>query len=220
MPLSAEYYVTTSLQSDTLSSVALQGTDSTLLRDMMIEHIAISASEQDSHEELLFILAKIENLVRFDIIASLELAGDVFTRRALLDTYIEELADGIQQARLVYDNLQSFINMHDTARNVCLDQKQSSDRLVFDAMQRYDQSAWEESIDMSTYYEHCIVTNRIQANAYSMISDRFSSLIDIGEDKYNLLLQEYDTIIQYFDVLKLELLQKLEAILVQLQDYM
>ncbi len=53
--------------------------------------------------------------------------------------------------------------------NACLTEKNVSDKAYFDAIDRYDQSIMETSLNDSISYENCAAENRIQYNAKTSI---------------------------------------------------
>ena len=101
----------------------------------------------------------------------------------------------------------------------CLVDKTIADKAYFDSVNSYDQSGSQQAVQTSIASDTCASENRIQSNAKTYLLDKIVFFTSILQQKYNLLFNEQDTLINHFDVMSDTMLQKLNLINETLKSY-
>lgn len=101
----------------------------------------------------------------------------------------------------------------------CLVDKTIADKAYFDSVNTYDQSGSQQAVRASIASDTCASENRIQSNAKTYLLDKVVFFTSILQQKYNLLFNEQDTLINHFDVMSDAMLQKLNLINETLKSY-
>jgi hypothetical protein len=101
----------------------------------------------------------------------------------------------------------------------CLLDKDIADRAFFDAVTLNDDLAARSAVENSSRASVCATDYRVQLNALQAQYDKLSFYVAVLEKKYNYILDKRDNIVQYFFVLKSDLLNDLTKIAAELQSF-
>lgn len=173
-------------------------------------------SQINPEEESLATLKELQNLSKTDVIAWLSIATD---KRQMLSDYLNQSNTAIQKGSTLISFLRQEISFLQLDMNACLVDKSIADKEYFDSINMYDQASSEKALATSIASDNCASQNRIQYNAKVYLLERIVFFTSILQQKYDLLFNEQETLINHFDVISDNMLQKLNLINDTLKQY-
>lgn len=103
--------------------------------------------------------------------------------------------------------------------DACIVDKNTSDKVYFDAIDRYDQDMMEISLNESIKYENCASENRIQYNANTSVARKLVFYLGLLQQKYDVLFAKQEILAQNFTIFRDKILPDLNQIDALLQQY-
>lgn len=204
------------------STTSMQNSQSILANNIAFETIKLHlrltrlTSNINPEEEGLATLKEVEDLSKTDVIGWLTLATD---KQKMLSDYLTQSNAALQKWDMLISFLRQELALLQLDMRACLIDKTIADKAYFDSVNIYDQSGSEKAIQTSIASDTCASQNRIQSNAKTYLLDKIVFFTSILQQKYNLLFNDQDTIVNHFDVISDSMLQKLNMINETLKTY-
>jgi len=135
-------------------------------------HLSIAGKDiqTSSYEgETLATIKKLEDLTKTDVIELLDLSAN---KEEALAKYLTDCDQELRKGDTISAYMKQEMEILKSDMNSCLIEKNISDKAYFDAIDRYDQSIMESSLNESITYENCASENRIQYNAKTSIAQK------------------------------------------------
>ncbi len=173
-------------------------------------------SSINPEEESLATLKELENLSKTDVIGWLTIATD---KQKMLTEYLTQSSTTLQKGDTLISFLKQELALLQLDMRACLVDKSISDQAYFDSVNIYDQSGSQQAIQTSIASDTCASQNRIQSNAKTYLLEKIVFFTSVLQQKYNLLFNNQDTIVNHFDVISDSMLQKLNLINETLKTY-
>lgn len=170
----------------------------------------------DYEWETLMTIKKLEELTKTDVIGILNLSTD---KEEALAKYLTECDQELQKWDTISAYMKQEMGILKGDMQSCLVEKNISDKAYFDAIDRYDQSIMQTSLDESMQYEICATKNRIQYNAKTGIAQKLVFYLWVLQKKYDLLFTKQEILAQNFEVFRDKILPELNQIDQLLQQY-
>jgi len=203
-------------------ATTMQNTQSILPNNIAFETVKIHlrltrlSSDINPEEESLATLKELEDLSKTDVIGWLTIATD---KQKMLTDYLTQSSTALEKWDMLISFLEQELALLQLDMKACLVDKTTSDQEYFDSVNNYDQSWSQQAIQTSIANDTCVSENRIQYNAKTYLLDKFVFFTSILQQKYDLLFNNQDTIVNHFDVISDTMLQKLNAINEALKTY-
>lgn len=167
-------------------------------------------------EESLSTLKELQDLSATDVIAGLSIATD---KQQMLSQYLMQSNTAIEKGNMLISFLRQELSLLQLGMKACLVDKNAADREYFDSINTYDQASSEKALQTSIASDTCASENRIQYNAKVYLLDKIVFFTSVLQQKYTLLFNEQETLINHFDVISDAMLQKLNLINETLKSY-
>ncbi|MCF7835385.1 hypothetical protein K9M48_05085 [Candidatus Gracilibacteria bacterium] len=152
------------------------------------------------------ILKKLKDYSSLSIISILEFSS---IREMSLKKYMDDTNDLLKDTDFVINDLQQKINILKSDMQDCMDDKNVYDKQYFQALELYDQSYMDESLEKSIYYQKCASENRINMNANIILLDMINHYYTFIKTKYDYIESKQDLILRNFDFMKTDILDEL-----------
>jgi len=181
-------------------------------------HIAIWLKKNytiEKNSELAFI-QELEQLALIDIIAGLELSKD---KNKFIRDFLSKSDKVINKADIFITQLKQELNLLKSEMDYCNNAKANSDQRYFKSINQYNQIEMEEAIQESQKYWSCATENRIKFNAKTELLNKIIYYYNLLVNKYNFIETKQEIIIKHFDVIKWELLNELNQIKGDLNNF-
>ena len=137
----------------------------------------------------------------------------------MLTEYLTQSSTTLQKGDTLISFLKQELALLQLDMRACLVDKSISDQAYFDSVNIYDQSGSQQAIQTSIASDTCASQNRIQSNAKTYLLEKIVFFTSVLQQKYNLLFNNQDTIVNHFDVISDSMLQKLNLINETLKTY-
>lgn len=165
---------------------------------------------------LLSLTQQVQLSITTDVIALLDQSTD---KQSVLDSYIVATDLLLRDAEWQLETTFLRLWVLREAMRQCLLDKDIADRAFFDAVTLNDDLAARSAVENSSRASVCATDYRVQLNALQAQYDKLSFYVAVLEKKYNYILDKRDNIVQYFFVLKSDLLNDLTKIAAELQSF-
>jgi hypothetical protein len=165
---------------------------------------------------LLALIQELQLSITIDVVSLLDQAVD---KKETLYIYIWSMDQLLQNAIWQLDSTSlRLTGLFDLMRR-CLTDKDIADRAFFAAVNANDDSAARRALDDSLRASTCATEYRVQLNALQAQYDKLEFYVRVLQRKYDYIITKEGSIIQYFFVLKSDLLRDLTAIAAELQAF-
>ncbi|EKD24910.1 MAG: hypothetical protein ACD_80C00145G0044 [uncultured bacterium (gcode 4)] len=164
----------------------------------------------------LMTIKRLEELTKTDVIGILNLSTN---KEEALAKYLSDCNQELQKWDIISAYMKQEMGILKEDMQSCLVEKNISDKAYFDAIDRYDQSIMQTSLDESIQYETCAAKNRIQYNAKTGIAQKLVFYLWVLQKKYDLLFTKQEILAQNFTVFRDKILPDLTQIDQLLQQY-
>ncbi len=158
----------------------------------------------------------LEDGIRFDVVGELNFVADKWL---YLSGHLSHLTQILNLVDGYTATLQETIDRANDERAACIDEKKKADELFFASLSDFDQEATDLALQKSMAAWSCEESARISIVATTLQLRRISQLHQILAAKQSLLVSNTSMIVDYFPLVKKELLQKLLVLSSQLQNY-
>lgn len=159
------------------------------------------------------ISSKADTLVNTDIIALMSESDDPEKVYELHQAQMKKLLDDMQNT---YDEL--FTSSEDFRKKSveCLEKKNTWDQQFFEWANEWDESKYQEWLELSLEYAPCYITNRIQANANAYLAQRAIAYQQVLSQRYQTLWNNKEILISSYPVIRTDMAEQLVAFKQQL----
>jgi len=200
----------TNKQSNSTPSNLLQPQSELLLR-ITKTHLALGQKKQYNipKTNILSFLQKLEKLALLDPIELIEFNPN---KKESLQNYIHTSQDAINKSDIIITELQQEVQILKPEIEECLNAKTNADHDFFENLNSYSQTHMEEAIQESIKQWKCATEKRIIHNTQIEILNRLQYYQSLLSQKATYLEKEQDLIIKHRDVIKDDLLYKLNSI--------
>ncbi|MFA7298290.1 MAG: hypothetical protein WC010_01460 [Candidatus Absconditabacterales bacterium] len=170
----------------------------------------------DYEGETLTTIKRLEELTKTDVIDVINLSTN---KQEALIKYLTDCDQELQKGDTIAAYMKQEMNILKGEMEACLVDKNVSDKVYFDAVERYDQSMMEVSLNESIIHETCATEKRIQYNAKTSIAQKLVFYLGLLQKKYDLLFAKQEILAQNFEVFRDKILPDLNQIDALLQQY-
>lgn len=182
-------------------------------------HLIIAGKDIEAVDyewETLTTIKRLEELTKTDVIDVINLSTN---KQEALIKYLTDCDQELQKWDTIAAYMKQEMNILKWEMEACLVDKNVSDKVYFDAVERYDQSMMEVSLNESIIHETCATEKRIQYNAKTSIAQKLVFYLWLLQKKYDLLFAKQEILAQNFEVFRDKILPDLNQIDALLQQY-
>lgn len=163
------------------------------------------------------LILSLKDITTYNILELLEFEID---KKTVMDTYISRLDSYLLQSDIALSTIREEMSLLDYSVQHCLSQKTISDKQYLDAVQSpYQQTLLQEALDHSKEYAKCASDAKIDYNAKKVLADKIAAYSSILKIKYDYLSSHNDDIVENYDLMKNDVLERLILIKRMLEKY-
>lgn len=163
------------------------------------------------------LLISLRDIISYNILDLLEYEID---KTSVMEKYVSSLDNYLVKSDVALSNLREEMNLSNSSMQYCLSQKNISDKLYADSLQsHYNQHLLDDAIENSKKYGKCISDARIDYNSKKILADKISVYSSVVKIKYDYLNSNKYDIVQNYDLMKWDILERLVIIKRMLQKY-
>ncbi len=166
--------------------------------------------------ETLATIKKLEELTKTDVINLLDIS---MNKAEALTKYLNECYQELQKWDAISAYMRQEMQILKSDMDACIVDKSTSDKVYFDAIDRYDQDMMEVSLNESIKYENCATENRIKYNAKTSVARKLVFYLWLLQQKYDVLSTKQEILAQNFTIFRDKILPDLNQINELLQQY-
>lgn len=182
-------------------------------------HLALAGqvNEINNYEwETLTTIRRLEELSKIDIIGLLDMSEN---KEEALAEYLSESNKQLQKGETIAMYTKQDMEILKRDMQSCVIEKNVSDKVYFDAINRYDQNIMEIALIDSINYENCVAENRIQYNAKIGIMNKLVFYLGLLQKKYDILFDKQEIITKNFIIFKNSMLDELNQVDALIKQY-
>lgn len=163
------------------------------------------------------LILSLKDVASYNVLDLLEFELD---KAKVMNTYISRLDKYLIETDLALSNIREEMALLDYSVQSCLAQKTISDKQYLDAVQSpYQQNLLQESLENSKKYAQCASDAKIEYNAKKILVDKMVGYQSVIKIKYDYLSTHKDDIVDHYDLMKNDVLNRLILIKNMLQKY-
>jgi len=162
------------------------------------------------------LIKTLEELTKTDVIEILNLSPD---KQAALAEYLTDCDKNLQQWDTIATYMRQDMDILKEDMQSCIIEKNISDKVYFEAIDRYDQDMMQTALTESIYYETCATENRINYNAQTSILRKLVFYLWILQKKYDVLFAKQDIVTNNYEIFRDNILPDLNQIDELLKQY-
>lgn len=162
--------------------------------------------ENDSKLWYVNFIKKLKDYSSISVISVLEFSS---MKEISLRKYMDDTSNLLKESDFIINDLQQKVNILKSDMQDCLDNKSLYDSQFFQALELYDQSYADQSIENSINYQKCASENRIRMNSNLIILDIINYYYNFIKNKYDYISSKQDIILRNFDFMKTDVLDEL-----------
>lgn len=163
------------------------------------------------------LIAVLKDMASYNVLELLEFE---INKESLLDSYLSRLDSYILQSDLALSYLKEELSLLEYSQQHCLSQKKIADKQYLDAIQYpYQQMFLQESLENSKKNAQCASDAKIEYNAKKVLIDKITAYQSIIKVKYDYLSQHKEDIVDHYDLMKDDILERLILIKRMLEKY-
>ncbi|AHB41293.1 hypothetical protein P148_SR1C00001G0500 [candidate division SR1 bacterium RAAC1_SR1_1] len=176
-----------------------------------------STSDLSSSYEYARLILSLKDITTYNILELLEFEID---KKTVMDDYVSRLDTYLLESDMALSTIKEEMSLLDYSMKHCLSQKIISDKQYLDAVQSpYQQILLQEAIDHSKEYAKCASDAKIDYNAKKVLADKIAAYSSILKIKYDYLSSHNDDIVENYDLMKNDVLERLILIKHMLEKY-
>lgn len=163
------------------------------------------------------LIISLKDIATYNILDILEFEID---KSKVMDSYLSSLDSYLLQSNIALSNIKEEMSLLDYSVQYCLSQKTISDKQYLDAVQYpYQQFILQEAIEDSKKNAQCASDSKIEYNARKILADKINIYNTIIKIKYDYLSTHKDDIVDNYDLMKGDVLNRLILIKNMLEKY-
>lgn len=182
-------------------------------KHLTLAKILGSASPTD---DALDTIKNLEDLLKTDILQALSMTDD---KRTTLTNYLTACDQYLEKWNSAIISIKQELALIKLEMNACQVDKESADRGYFQWIDAYDDQSSQQALTQSIENEKCVTEKRIQYNAKVYLLDKLAFFQSLLKQRYDIIYDEQDIIIDHFEVISDKLIEKLNAINEVLKTY-
>lgn len=186
--------------------------------ELIKKHLTIAGIVENitPSDEALTVIKGLEDLLKTEIIQALSFSED---KQNTLTTYLTQCNEYLEKWANIIMSLQQELALTKLDMNACQVDKNIADKSYFQWVNNYDDLTAQEALTQSIQSDKCATENRIQYNAKTYLLQKAVFFESLLQERYDLLYNEQNLLVNHFDVISDTLIAKLNLINETLQKY-
>lgn len=176
-------------------------------------HMSLALSQHwfvDSSFAYANLVLQLQDVSSYDVLDLLAFETD---KRSAMDSYIWLLDKYYLQSDIALFHLKDDLSYLDSSIKHCSSEKTLADKQYFDAVQfPYQQQFLENALADSKKYAQCVSDAKIEYNAKKILVDKIVAYQSLIKAKYTYLFANKDDIIEHYDLINTDILNRLTTI--------
>jgi len=170
-----------------------------------------------SNYEYARLIVSLQDTLTYNILDLLEFELDKWV---IIDSYLSTLDKYLMESDIALWNIKEEMSALNYSMQHCLSQKELYDKQYLDSIQYpYQQALLDDSIENSKKYWQCASDSRIEYNAKELLADKISKYRSVINLKYEYLSANRDNIVDHYDLIRTDILERLIIIKNMLEKY-
>lgn len=187
---------------------SMEYSDMSLFVLWLHRNISVWFNSLENNSDLWYVdfIKRLKDYSSISVISVLEFSS---MKEISLKKYMDDTSNLLKETDFVVNDLQQKVNILKSDMQDCLDNKSLYDSQFFQALELYDQSYADESIENSINYQKCASENRIRMNSNLIILDIINYYYSFIKNKYDYIFSKQELILRNFDFMKTDILEEL-----------